>query len=424
MSFAPKVVEVSGLRVVLVKEDRESVMVQALFGTGSREETDAVAGSAHFLEHFVFKGTRKYPGMFDIGDAVDQVGGARNAFTGNNVVGFWVKTAKHKIDLAVEIVGQLVGEPLLAEDHFDKERGTILEELAMYEDLPEAKAFEEQWKLLYGKTNMGRPIIGTVESLKAMKVGALHDYMDKWFVPENMFIGVVGNWDDEADLLMRIEREFHAIAEKKGSLSERNEFRWGKRVKPETLLVRRKTEQANLSIGLRGLPFGHPNRYALYLTNIILGGGTISRLFKEVREKRGWAYSIGSGVESFSDSGALLIGGGLPKDKLKDATELILEIMWGLSGRGKWGITQKELLIAKECYKGRVSLAYDNPEKVMGYALNEMMFENKIYTPEEIKAGADKVTLEEVRDLCKTVFRSEHMALAVVGDYEKLPFEL
>ena len=132
MSFAPKVVNLSGLKVILVKDDRESVVVQTLVGTGSREETDTTAGSAHFLEHFVFKGTAQFPGMFDISDAIDEVGGARNAFTSNHVVGFWAKTAKHKLDLAVKVVGQLVTEPLLPAKHFAKERGTILEELRMY----------------------------------------------------------------------------------------------------------------------------------------------------------------------------------------------------------------------------------------------------------------------------------------------------
>jgi len=423
MSFHPKVVDIDGLKVVLVKDDRESVMVQALFGSGSREETDEVAGSAHFLEHFVFKGTKKFPGMFDVSDAIDEVGGARNAFTGNNEMGFWAKTAKHKLDLAVKVVGQLVTEPLLPEKHFDKERGTILEELSMYEDLPDSKAGEEMWKLLYGKTNMGRPVIGTKKSLAAMSLSALHDYMKKWFVPENALVGVVGNWESEKELLKLIEKEFGGLLKRKGG-PNKDVFSWEKGNRAKAKLISRKTEQANLSIGLPGLTIGHPMRYVSYLTNIILGGGGLSRLFKEVREKRGWAYTIGSGTESFSDSGVVLVGGGLPKDKLKDATELILEIMWGIGGTGKWGITEKDLAIAKECYKGRVSLAYDDPKKVLGFALNEMMFEKKIYTPEEIKESADKVTLDEVREYCRMIFLPEKLSLAVVGDYEKLPFEI
>ena len=424
MSFAPKVVNLSGLKVILVKDDRESVVVQTLVGTGSREETDATAGSAHFLEHFVFKGTKKFPGMFDISDAIDEVGGGRNAFTSNHVVGFWAKTAKHKLDLAVKVVGQLVTEPLLPAKHFDKERGTILEELRMYEDLPDSKAFEESWKSLFGKTNLGRPIIGTEKSLQEMKLDYLHDYMNKWFLPENMLVGVVGNWGGDRELLSLIEREFAGIIGKKKGVPSKDTFEWKVQTKSKTTLISRKTEQANLSIGLPGLPIGHPGRWAMYLANIILGGGGLSRLFKEVREKRGWAYSIGSGTESFADAGAVLVGGGLPKNKLADAVGLIGEIMWGIGGKGKYGITAKDLAIAKECYKGRVSLAYDDPKKVMDFALNEMMFEGKIYTPEEIKANADKVTLEEIRDYCQVIFRPEKLALAVVGDYDKLPFEI
>lgn len=424
MAFAPKVVTIDGLKVILVKDDRESVMAQALLGSGSREETDEVAGAAHFLEHYVFKGTKKFPGMFDVSDAIDEVGGARNAFTGNNEMGFWAKTAKEKIDLAVKVVGQLVSEPLLPEKHFNKERGTILEELRMYEDLPDSKSFEEQWKLLFGQTNIGRPIIGTEKSLAAMKPSCLHDYMNKWFVPDNMLVGVVGNFGSEAKLLSLIEKEFKKILGNKRPVLKKDVFKWGTFGKPKATLVSRKTEQANLSIGLPGLPIGDERRYAMYLTNVILGGGGLSRLFKEVREKRGWAYSIGSGTESFADVGAILVGGGLPKDKLADAVGLITQIMWGIGGTGKYGITSKDLAIAKECYKGRISLAYDNPEKVMGFALNEMMFEGKIYTPEEHKEAAGKVTLEEVREYCRMIFKPEQMALAVVGDYEKLPFEI
>ena len=175
MRFEPKIHKVGNLRVVLVPEDRASVTVRVMLGTGSREETDREAGSAHFLEHFVFKGTKKFPGMYEINEAVENVGGAFNAYTGQNEMGFWVKMAKEHLERAMSIVGQVVTEPLLPEEHFDKERGTILEELHMYEDRPNSKAAEECNKLLFGKTNMGRPIIGTVESLKNMTVADLQN---------------------------------------------------------------------------------------------------------------------------------------------------------------------------------------------------------------------------------------------------------
>ncbi|MBI1872020.1 insulinase family protein [Candidatus Collierbacteria bacterium] len=424
MAFAPKVVDLDGLRVVLVKDDRQSVTVQAMVGTGSREESDEVAGVAHFLEHFVFKGTRKFPGMFDIDEAVDMVGGARNAYTSNGDIGFWVKVDKEKVDLAVKIVGQLVTEPLLPGRHFEKERGTIIEELNLYEDMPDSKAFEEQWKLLFGKTNLGRPVIGTRESLANMKPSDLRHYLDKWFVKDNMLIGVVGNWDSESRLLDSIKIEFEGIIRGKDKSPKKYSYRHTPQKKARFGLVSRKAEQAQLSIGLTALPIGHPLRYAMYLVNIILGGGSISRLFREVREKRGWAYSIGSGTDSFVDAGAFLIGAGLPRDKIKEAVDLITQIMWGLPGMGKWGIKEKELAMAKECYRGRISLNFDRPERVLGYALSDLMFENKIYTPEEIKESADKVTMKEIREVCRMIFKPSHLNMVILGDYEKLPVEI
>lgn len=421
MAFRTKVVNLDGLRVVLVKDERQSITVQAMIGTGSREESDEKAGAAHFLEHYVFKGTKKFPGIFDIDEAVDEVGGARNAYTSSSDMGFWVKTDKEKVDLAVKLVGQVVTEPILPADHFEKERGTIMEELRLYEDMPDSKAFEEQWKLLFGKTNLGRPVIGTRESLAAMTPHDLEIYMKKWFVKDNLLVGVVGNYESEDKLLDLIRKEFAPLIQNETKSAAKDIYNGSEQLKLRTHLVRRKTEQVQVSLGLAALSIGHPLRYAMYLVNIILGGGAISRFFREVRERRGWAYSIGSGTESFNDAGAFFIGAGLTHDKISEALNLMLEIMWGLGGKGKWGVKAKELAMAKECYKGRISLNFDRPERVLGYALFDLMFENKIYTPEEIKENADKVTLDEVREVCKIIFRPEHLNMVVLGDFEKMP---
>jgi len=159
MRFSPKVYKLGKLRVVLVPEERESVTVRVMVGTGSREENDQEAGSAHFLEHFVFKGTKKFPKMYDINEAVEKVGGAFNAYTGQNEMGFWVKMDKGNLELATRIVGQVVTEPVLPREHFDKERGTILEELHMYEDRPNSKAAEECEKLIFGKTKIRLSVV-------------------------------------------------------------------------------------------------------------------------------------------------------------------------------------------------------------------------------------------------------------------------
>ncbi len=410
--------------MVLVPEDRESVTVRVMIGTGSREETDKEAGSAHFLEHFVFKGTRKFPKMFDVNEAVEKVGGAFNAYTGSNEMGFWVKMDKSHVGLATEIVGQVVTEPVLPKEHFDKERGTILEELYMYEDRPDSKAAEECEKLLYGKTNMGRPIIGTVKSLKAMTVEQLRSYFEKWFVAENMVLGVVGDYGKDEEILEKIKKEFAPLLDEKKILPEKDKFSWDKQLEPRIKLISRKVEQAAIYMAFRGIKMTDERRFALELLNIIYGDGWMSRLMREVREERGWAYAIRSGADQFTDAGSLIVGAGLPKNKLKEAVELITEISVGLGGGNKWEIKENELQIAKDCFRGRLALTFDKPQEVLGSALEDTLFREKIYSPEEIMKNIEKVSMDDIRDLAKEIFRRENMSIAVVGDYKKLNFKI
>jgi len=409
---------------VLVPEERESVTVRVMIGTGSREETDKEAGSAHFLEHFVFKGTRKFPRMFDINEAVEKVGGAFNAYTGQNEMGFWVKMDKGHVALATEIVGQVVTEPVLPKEHFNKERGTILEELHMYEDRPNSKAAEECEKLLYGKTNMGRPIIGTVESLEAMTVEELRKYFEKWFVAENIVLGVVGEYGSDESMLELIKKEFGPLIDDSRTLSKKDKFSWDVQKKPRIKLVSRKVEQAAVYVAFRGIKMTDERRFTLELLNIIYGDGWMSRLMREVREERGWAYAIGSGVEEFSDAGSVMVGAGLPKNKLNEAVELITEISVGLAGGNVWAIKDGELEIAKDCFRGRLALAFDKPEEVLGSALEDTLFREKIYSPEEIMEKIESVSMEDIRSLAAEIFKKENMSIAVVGDYKKLDFNI
>jgi predicted Zn-dependent peptidase len=424
MRFSPKIYKLGKLRVVLVPEERESVTVRVMVGTGSREEDDKEAGSAHFLEHFVFKGTKKFPKMYDINEAVEKVGGAFNAYTGQNEMGFWVKMDKGNLGLAAKIVGQVVTEPVLPKEHFDKERGTILEELHMYEDRPNSKAAEECEKLVFGKTNMGRPIIGTVKSLNEMTVEELRKYFDKWFVAENMVVGVVGAYGKDEEVLEVIGKEFAPLITDGRKTPEKNKFAWNEQKEPRLKLTSRKVEQAAVVMAFRGIDMNDERRWALELTNIVLGDGWLSRLMKEIREERGWAYGIGSDVDMFSDAGCVLIGAGLPKNKLNEAVELITEISLGLAGGNKWQITAEELATAKDTFKGRLALSFDRPEEVLGSALEDTTFRDKIYSPEEMIEKIEKVSLEEVQSIAGEIFRRENLSVSVVGDYKKLDFKI
>ncbi|EKD79808.1 MAG: processing peptidase [uncultured bacterium] len=424
MRFSPKVHKLGKLRVVLVPEERESVTVRVMVGTGSREENDQEAGSAHFLEHFVFKGTKEFLGMYDINEAVEKVGGAFNAYTGQNEMGFWVKMDKDHLNLAAKIVGQVVTDPILPKEHFDKERGTILEELHMYEDRPSSKAAEECEKLIFGKTNMGRPIIGTVKSLNEMTVEELRRYFDKWFVAENIVVGVVGAYGKDEEVLEIIRKEFVSLIGDERKTPEKNKFVWNEQKEPRFKLTSRKVEQAAVAMAFRGIKMNDERRWALGLTNMILGDGWLSRLMKEVREERGWAYGIGSELEMFPDVGSLFIGAGLPKNKLNEAVELIIEISLGLAGGSKWQINKEELETAKNTFRGRLALSFDRPEEVLGSALVDTIFREKIYSPEEMVEKVEKVTLKEVQDIAKEIFKRENLSVSVVGNYKKLDFKI
>jgi len=395
-----------------------------MVGTGSREENDQEAGSAHFLEHFVFKGTKKFPKMYDINEAVEKVGGAFNAYTGQNEMGFWVKMDKGNLELATRIVGQVVTEPVLPREHFDKERGTILEELHMYEDRPNSKAAEECEKLIFGKTNMGRPIIGTVKSLNEMTVEELRRYFEKWFVAENIVVGVVGAYGKDEGVLDVIKKEFAPLIDDERKTPTKNKFVWDEQKEPRLKLTSRKVEQAAVVMAFRGIRMHDERRWALGLTNMILGDGWLSRLMKEIREERGWAYGIGSDVEMFSDAGCVFIGAGLPKNKLNEAVELITEISLGLHGGSKWQITAEEVVTAKDTFRGRLALAFDRPEEVLGSALENTTFREKIYSPEEMIEKVEKVTLKEVQDIAKEIFKRENLSISVVGNYKKLDFKI
>ena len=424
MAFQPRIVNLDGLRVVLVKDDRQSVMVQSLIDAGSREETEKQAGSAHFLEHFVFKGTKKYPGVFDISGKVESVGGKYNAWTSHSDTGFWVKTAKEKLDLGLSLVGQMMSEPNLPQEYFDKERGTILQEYYMYEDQPQAKAWRAMWEKMLGRTNMGRQVIGTLKSLKEMKLDYLKEFMNTWYGAENMLVGVVGAYGDEKELLKNIRTEFAGVYLRKGKLPVRDVFRWGDQEKPKISLVKRKTDQAAVSMGIPGTELLSKYRYVRYLVNIILGGSSISRLFLEVREKRGWAYSVGSEVESFKDFGVVGVGGGFPTDKVHDAVSLIVEIMGGLGGKSKWEITQKDLEMAKECYTGRMSLKFDKPEQVLSMTMSSLIEEGKIYTPEHHIEQAKKVTMDQIKEYCHEIMDLKKVNIGILGDYKEVPVKL
>lgn len=420
MSFAPKVVNLDGLRVVLVPDDRETVTVRVLVGTGSREEGSADLGAAHFLEHFVFRGTKKHP--YDIGEYVDQFGGLVDAYTSQESISFMVKLGREKLETAIDLVGQLVSEPLLPGNKIAKEKKIIAGEIKFRNDDPQIKAARALWEVVYRGSNLARPIAGTFATVKGMTAAKLNDYLERWFVPGNTIVGIVGKWESESQVLRLVRHSFAPLLKRAKAVPPKDRYINHGQDRAQIRLIKRpKMKQATVCLGFRSFGVGHKLAITRLLMNIIFGGAWFSRLFKEIRENQGLAYSIGSWVEALSDTGGVFVEAGLPRDGLARAVGLIKEITFGLGGNGKWAIRQEDVNMARECYKGRVSLKYDSPERILGSALYDLMFEGKIYSAEELKKEADGVTLEKMRHLIQTTFREERLNLVVLGDYQKQP---
>ncbi|HLE50403.1 MAG TPA: pitrilysin family protein [Patescibacteria group bacterium] len=420
MAFHPKIVKVDGLRVLLVPDDRQSVTVRVLVGTGSREEEIKDLGSAHFLEHFVFRGAKKYP--YDIGEYVDQFGGLVDAYTSQESISFMVKMGRERLETAIDLVGQIVSEPLLPADKISKEKRIIIEEIKFRDDDPQMRAVRGLWELMYQGCRLARPLAGTYATVRGMRVDKLSAYMEKWFVPGNTIVGIVGKWESDEAVLGYIRQSFAGLLARSGIVPKKDVYSEPGSDKARIRLIRRlKMKQATVVLGFRSFGVGHRLEVARILLNIIFGGGWFSRLFKEVRENRGWAYSIGSWLEVLSDTGGVFVEAGLPKDNLVRSLGLIKEIVFGLGERGKWAISQKDLDLAKECYKGRISLKYDSPERVLGSALYDLMFEGRIYSATDLKKKAEAVTITDIREVIETTLSEENLNLVVLGDYDKLP---
>lgn len=407
----------SGLTLIEVKLPIESVTVLTMVRAGSRDEDENQIGGAHFLEHFVFKGTKKFPSVSGINNAIDEIGGKLNAFTWNDYTGFWVKVASDFLQTGVDVVSQLVCEPLLPEEELEKEKGTVIEEIKMYEDSHPRKAMEEVEKLVFGKMVLGRPILGTEETIKNMKKDDLKSFRDRWYYPENMVVIIAGGWDKSIKMEGLIEEKFATIADKKQGKIKRDVDHVFTDDSPRVNVIKRKTEQAHVVLGLRSLAADDEKLATqLVLTNI-MGGNMSSRLWDEVREKRGLAYYVRAGEEAHADVGLWVVRAGVRLDKVKEAVDLIKkELLKAAEG----DIDEAELKRGKMSVIGNLKLdAEDSQELALMAGDNWVLLDGKVKTLDEIVEEIEEVSLEEVNSLAKELFVEEKMKLAVVGAVEE-----
>jgi len=404
----------SGLRVVSVPMKVESVTVMAMVGVGSRYETKEIGGVSHFIEHFASNGTKKYRDKKDIWLAIERVGGVRNAFTGKQETAYWSKVAREHLELATDISGELVCRPLFPEKYLEKERGIILEELKMYEDKPEVVAAQNFDKLLFGDTGLGRDIIGTKESLRKMSIETMKDFWQKWYVPEQVVVGVAGGINSHQEFVELVEEKFAELtkmSKKRPQLSLGN----FSHEKSQVYLVNRQTEQTHLVLGVGSLKRGVKERYALMVMDAVLGGMATSRCFQKIREEMGLAYYIRSGIDAYEETGSWGVAAGVRKEDTEEAIKAILKELRGFVGKRK--PLRGEVERAKTYLIGNIKLKMESSSDEVTRVVSDLVFEGRVRSYEEIFGGIEAVTVEDVVKVAEKIFVNG-LNLSLVGPFE------
>jgi len=399
----------------------ESVTVTVWVKTGSRNETDNIAGISHFLEHIVFKGSKKRPSAREISEAIDSMGGEFNASTSKEWTNFHIKARKESLDTIFDVLSDMVLNPVLNEQEIEREKGVIVEEIAMYEDTPIYQIGEVFERSLFKGNNLGRDTIGFEKTVKNIQKDDFLLYRKRYYYPENILISVAGGVK-EKEVLNLANKYF-------GSLKPRNKkeeiyevFKLNQE-KPETILVTKKNEQAHLIVGFLGQKRDSKDKFIEAVTTSILGGGMSSRMFTEVREKRGLAYAVKVSSDHYRDIGETLTYVGVdPKNALK-AIKVILEEYYALARKTK-KVSKKELIKAKEYLKGQLALSLEDTGAVNDFFGIRALFNLNIKTPEQVFKEIDKVKEEEIYEFAKKIFVPEKLNLAVIGPFsEKSLFE-
>jgi predicted Zn-dependent peptidase len=431
----------NGLQVVLVDtKSFPTLTTLLLVGAGSRYENEKNNGIAHFFEHMAFKGSKKYPDSFIISSTVEGMGGIFNAFTSKDHTGYWIKGTSDKFETMIDVIADMVQNSLLVSEEIEREKGVIKEEINMYEDTPQRKVGEIFENLLYPDHPLGFDIAGTKETIDNISRQTFINYINSFYHPNNAVLIIAGGLSQKSKVKSpsfakasegkqnynsNVKSYLEIIEDKFSNWKSNNKLSFVKiresQIKPQILIKYKKTEQAHFILGFRSFSFYDRRKYIQQVLSVILGGGMSSRLFIQVREKKGLCYYISSGVESYHDCGSFITQAGVTNDldKIKLAVKTILEehkkIIDG-------GVTDKELIRAKELIKGRVMLSLEDSINVANLIGTKKLLQDKIETPEEIINKIQAVTIDEITKLAKEIFINKNLNLSLIGPFEAKNF--
>ena len=404
----------NGLRLITVPmASFESATVLVMVGAGSRYEVKTNSGISHFLEHMAFKGTNKRPSAIEIATLIDGIGGEFNAFTSKEYTGYYVKSSNKHVELLLDVLSDMLLNSKLDPAEIEKEKGVILEELNLYEDTPSRKLGDIYEQLLYGDTPMGWDIGGEKDVIKKIQREDFTNYMNSLYSASNITVIVAGGVEP-GKTQTSVEKYFNSM----------NQFDTPKpekvlenQKKPAVFVKQKDTEQAHIGLGVRTIPLDHPDRYPLEVLAAILGSGMSSRLFHEIREKRGLAYYVRTSADNYTDCGSLLTMAGVDPKRIDESIEVTLAEYKKIA-EGKADITDQEITKAKEMLKGHLVLELEDSRSVASYYGNQELLEKEIVNPDEMMKKIDAVSIDQLYEVGKRYIVNETLNLAVIGNFD------
>jgi predicted Zn-dependent peptidase len=398
----------NGLRVITAPMPHtRSVSIGFFIGAGSRYESNKEAGISHFIEHLCFKGTTDRPSAAEVCTVIEGVGGMINAGTDKELTIYWCKVASPHFRAALEVMVDMLLNSLFDPGEIEKERQVIMEEINMSIDSPSQRVALLIDEILWPGHPLGRDIAGSKESVLGIDREMLLDYMDRRYRPDNTVLVVAGDIRHR-DVVAAIRKYTSGWEQKK---TDTGFLKYRGTVQRRVVMENRDTEQVQLCLALPGLSLVHPDRFKLDLLNVILGEGMTSRLFTEIRDNLGLAYSVHSYTEHFLDTGAITIAAGVDTKKLKVAVRAILAEL----ARFKEITSGDELAKAKELYKGRILLRMEDSRNVAGWIGGQEILTGKILSVDEVIEAVDATTCEEIQQVAEEIFTADKLRLAVVG---------
>ena len=387
-----------------------SVSIGVWLTRGSRHESADKSGIAHFVEHMLFKGTATRSAE-DIAQAIDSIGGQLDAFTAKEYASYYIKVLDEHLPLAMDILADIVRNPAFSVEDLEREKKVVVEEIKMVEDTPDDLVHELFTQGFWENHPLGRPILGTRETVESFTAELLRDYFQQAYAARNLIVSAVGNLEHER-VLELVDKKFGSLPADGSALGEQ-----APQVVPKVLIRNKELEQSHLCVGVSSYPQNHDDRYSSYLLNTLLGGSMSSRLFQNVREKRGLAYAVFSGLSAYRDAGSFTVYAGCANDAVGQVIDLVVEELRGVK---QTPVPVTELQRAKDHLKGSLMLSLENTASRMSHLARQEIYFDRQFGLDETLQGVERVTSEDVQRVAVDLFRNGSLAATVLGNVNGL----